>query len=765
MKQTTRHPLVILLFLLIFAVLTSGLQAQTTVVGFASELPHHGEGFYYTDGNHVVALVGSNLIVLNKDLQELARVSEDKLGGGRLVVKQAFGTSVAITRIYSDRVTVATTCQQHPPSLSLSPCYAYSVSIPSGQVEPIVSVGEELKFTFGDGIVTSVETPVFSNGKYYAALEIRKKGEVPIWPGVYEIDPKSPLKARLLVSYGSLRTGTAKDGLVYYRLPNNSSTKKSGVATVNPKTLKTETVYETTKLVCFPEVGWGAKIVATCGGQTFDMAVELGSVNKTILVSAEKYPSSYYPGYWGPIPVFSYWNTQVSGHPFPKISGVAAYDSLNGDSFTVLREGDIVLGKPMTELALQHLSMNDGSIVVVSKDRTVRIRTIVFSGTELKDGEVVLSGFFPNATRQNVKVFENEHEIYPRFSDLFTIGQNKISFSLPATVGGGLTEFRVEIQDSSPPYEWRRSANTAKLNLPLNLPTVSIPASPNLLTPGESVEISWQASLPGRVTDIKPKPQGTLVLLPFNATSGKFSFKPSQAGIHTLEFTLANGSKIAKEFEVKFTLPQIVSVQNAAKDTAGLCPGAHATAFGSFAPEDAIWAEHKPVPGTFKSPKQMNFIIPSDFGPGLIKVQAVRSGQIAAEVEVQLLPTCPAAFEYNGNAILTDENFVLAVDDTNAPVPGKVYTLWSNGCGPTDPYVPTGEPAPSAPLSQATMPVSLNIGGNEAQVLFAGLAPGLLQVCQINFVMPGMPHGSNPQPVALRIKVGEQESTSSTLTY
>jgi uncharacterized protein (TIGR03437 family) len=69
--------------------------------------------------------------------------------------------------------------------------------------------------------------------------------------------------------------------------------------------------------------------------------------------------------------------------------------------------------------------------------------------------------------------------------------------------------------------------------------------------------------------------------------------------------------------------------------------------------------------------------------------------------------------------------------------------------GPVDPAPPSGLAAPLSPLSELTTPMSCELtshGGDQREavaVLFAGLAPGLLNAFQIDVRMPdSLPEGS-----------------------
>jgi uncharacterized protein (TIGR03437 family) len=73
--------------------------------------------------------------------------------------------------------------------------------------------------------------------------------------------------------------------------------------------------------------------------------------------------------------------------------------------------------------------------------------------------------------------------------------------------------------------------------------------------------------------------------------------------------------------------------------------------------------------------------------------------------------------------------------DTPAP-PGSIIQVYATGLGAVTPAVAAGTPAPSSPLSTTVSPVTANIAGREATVMFAGLAPGMVGLYQANIVVP-----------------------------
>jgi trimeric autotransporter adhesin len=72
----------------------------------------------------------------------------------------------------------------------------------------------------------------------------------------------------------------------------------------------------------------------------------------------------------------------------------------------------------------------------------------------------------------------------------------------------------------------------------------------------------------------------------------------------------------------------------------------------------------------------------------------------------------------------------------NAVARGSYVVVYANGLGQINPPVPTGQRAPFNLLSQAAFPITASIGGQPAQVLYAGLAPGFVGLFQLNIAVP-----------------------------
>jgi adhesin/invasin len=82
---------------------------------------------------------------------------------------------------------------------------------------------------------------------------------------------------------------------------------------------------------------------------------------------------------------------------------------------------------------------------------------------------------------------------------------------------------------------------------------------------------------------------------------------------------------------------------------------------------------------------------------------------------------------------------------------GHAVVLYCAGLGPVSPSVPEGAAAPLEPLSQTSNPVTLTIGGQQATVLFAGLAPGFAGLYQVNALVPAGVEKGPEVPVILSL--------------
>jgi len=91
---------------------------------------------------------------------------------------------------------------------------------------------------------------------------------------------------------------------------------------------------------------------------------------------------------------------------------------------------------------------------------------------------------------------------------------------------------------------------------------------------------------------------------------------------------------------------------------------------------------------------------------------------------------------------------------TNPAIKGSVVSLMATGSGLWEIDLPDGVPA-LVPLPKPRLPVAVVIGGQVAEVVFVGAAPGQVGLLQINFRVPARVTSGN---MAVVLRVGEVTS-------
>jgi uncharacterized protein (TIGR03437 family) len=172
----------------------------------------------------------------------------------------------------------------------------------------------------------------------------------------------------------------------------------------------------------------------------------------------------------------------------------------------------------------------------------------------------------------------------------------------------------------------------------------------------------------------------------------------------------------------------------------------------------------KPLPLNYAGSGQINALVPFDTPVNSIQQLIVQqSGQISVPEPVVLSSTQPAIFTQDlsggGPGVIAGykadgsaNNFL--VDHSHPVSAGDTLVIYCTGLGPVDQPVAAGDAGPSSPLARTVNPVTATIGGRDASVQFAGLAP-TLTVYQVNVVVPpGVAPGSDV-PIVL-YQAGQQ---------
>jgi len=179
----------------------------------------------------------------------------------------------------------------------------------------------------------------------------------------------------------------------------------------------------------------------------------------------------------------------------------------------------------------------------------------------------------------------------------------------------------------------------------------------------------------------------------------------------------------------------------------------------------------KEAPLFYVGSGQVNAQVPAELpADRRLQVQVETDGVLSAPEPLQTVTNQPGIFTLDAKygkqqgAILIANTDRLAMRQTpgvpSEPVErGGYISIFCTGLGATEPAVPSGQGGPSSgPPALVKLPVSVTIGGQSAPVSFAGLAPGLVGVYQVNAQVPQSVTPGDEVPVVIT-QGGAQSNT------
>ena len=213
-----------------------------------------------------------------------------------------------------------------------------------------------------------------------------------------------------------------------------------------------------------------------------------------------------------------------------------------------------------------------------------------------------------------------------------------------------------------------------------------------------------------------------------------------------------------------FLNPQgVVNAGSFATFTAGIAPGELLTLYGSNMAAGTQVASAVPFPTTlnnvqvkinntpaplyYVTPTQIAVIVPYAVTTGVAQVQVINNGVASNTVTMQVATTAPGVLTQNknglgyGDAVHQDGSLVTAQNPAKI---GETVELFLTGLGGVNPTIADGAPGPSDTPSKAASTITAFVGGVQATVSYAGLAPQLAGLYQINLTIPaGVTAGDN----------------------
>ncbi len=269
----------------------------------------------------------------------------------------------------------------------------------------------------------------------------------------------------------------------------------------------------------------------------------------------------------------------------------------------------------------------------------------------------------------------------------------------------------------------------------------------------ERIDMTNPAASVSNATQMLEAPLLGTTVSPFTRTIAPLA---SQKAIANL--TVSGVTVLPWNYTASVPPPHITSVVNAGNFESDVAPGGLITVFGTnLSPlnmasseiplptalaNSCLSVDGLPVPILFVSSTQVNAQMPYQAVGDVTLILRTPSG-ISNSFDLVIEPNAPSVFYGSAGP---DNNIptVVRFDDNGLVTPshpihrksGSALVIYLTGLGQTYPTVPTGQPAPSDPLSYSVVQPTVTLGGVDLSVLYSGLAPGLVGVDQINVSVP-----------------------------
>jgi uncharacterized protein (TIGR03437 family) len=172
----------------------------------------------------------------------------------------------------------------------------------------------------------------------------------------------------------------------------------------------------------------------------------------------------------------------------------------------------------------------------------------------------------------------------------------------------------------------------------------------------------------------------------------------------------------------------------------------------------------KPAPLIYSAAGQLSAIVPyATDGKTTTQVQIQYNGRTSAAIPVPVVDAAPGIFNIPASSQAAALNADLSVNNEGNPAEkGSIVVLFATGEGQTSPHGTDGRIATDV-FPKPQLPVSVTIGGEQAELLYAGAAPfEVAGVLQLNVRVPaGTPAGAAPVVLRVGTRIGTGVSTIS----
>jgi len=350
-----------------------------------------------------------------------------------------------------------------------------------------------------------------------------------------------------------------------------------------------------------------------------------------------------------------------------------------------------------------------------------------------------------------------------------TVSPSNLTFT--AASGSGPTVSQtINVASGSIPLSFGISVSTADGSGWLGVATLPSPILfPPMFTPGASAIIASPAALAPGVY------HGTVTI----------TAPPGSTNVATVAVTLTV-TPMPPPLPQQGAIPLVAAVLNAASQADGsVSPGEIITIFGqNIGPATpayfALGADGKaatnlggvqvlfdglPAPLIYASATQINAIVPYEVaGKTVTSIAVSFSGANILAGGIPITDAAPAIFALNSTgegeaAVLNQDNSINT--PSNPTARNSIVQIFATGQGLTSPPGITGE-ITGPPLRKSILPVDVQIGGLDAQVIDADSAPEEISgLFQVNAAIPSNTPVGSSVPVILKIGNAQSQGTVS----
>ncbi len=293
--------------------------------------------------------------------------------------------------------------------------------------------------------------------------------------------------------------------------------------------------------------------------------------------------------------------------------------------------------------------------------------------------------------------------------------------------------------------------------------------------PGTAAAIAWLSatSLPNGAS--------------FDAPTGLFVWTPIRVGTYSATFLAVNDRQETASRSVHIAVGpgrERSALANAATfGTHAPCsPGALASLFNAQSSGDGgayeqatafplpqtlhglrLRVNGKTVPLLYASDTQINFQCPGDEPGTTLEFVVEGTNWQTEDIVSQMSWASPGIFTLDGSGggqgVIAHAGSGLIAMMPGGNLPGQpvhpedYIAVYATGLGPLENVLAAGEAASLTELNPTKGPVRVSVGGLEAEVMFAGLAPGFAGLYQINARLPGVTQFGAEVPLRIEVQL------------